>query len=185
MDLVSFLLAGLHPGVGKSDTAGEECAAAQNKLRLIASASEPLSSDLPNRWRKLQSGVHLINMFGQTETTGIVATYPIGTETQARKIVPIGRPIANTQIYILDAYMRPVPLGVVGEMCIGGNGVARGYLGRNSLRPRNSLPTRLASATARACIERAISRVIFPMAISSFSGEWTSGQDSRLQDRIG
>ena len=105
----------------------------QNKLRLIASASEPLSSDLPNRWRNLQSDVRVINMFGQTETTGIVATYPIGIEPQALKIVPIGRPITNTQIYILDDNQKPVALGVAGELYIGGAGVARGYLGEPDL----------------------------------------------------
>ncbi|WP_333783616.1 AMP-binding protein [Nostoc sp. 'Peltigera malacea cyanobiont' DB3992] len=75
-----------------------------NKLRLILSASEPLLSDVPHHWRfQFQHGAKFINMFGQTETCGIVAVYPISSQPDEQvKVVPLGCPIANTQIYLLD-----------------------------------------------------------------------------------
>jgi acyl carrier protein len=74
---------------------------------------------------------HLINGYGPTETTTFATTHII---TEANGLpLPIGRPIANTQIYILDAEMQPVPIGVIGEIYIGGIGVSRGYLNRPEL----------------------------------------------------
>jgi len=72
------------------------------------------------------------NMYGPTETTIWSTVERVGDEIVAGA-VSIGRPIANTQIYILDQSMQPVPIGVSGELCIGGDGVARGYLNRAAL----------------------------------------------------
>jgi len=72
----------------------------------------------------------LLNMYGPTETT-IWSTCQVVKESNGS--VPIGRPIANTQVYVLDAGRRQVPIGVIGELYIGGAGVARGYLGRPEL----------------------------------------------------
>lgn len=111
-----------------------------NKLRLIVSASEPLLSDICTQWRfGLQHNASLINMFGQTETCGIVAVNPIAHNDQI-KIVPLGRPIANTQIYILDKYLQPVPMGVAGELYIGGLGIGQGYLHRPDLTAERFIP---------------------------------------------
>jgi amino acid adenylation domain-containing protein len=75
---------------------------------------------------------HLINGYGPTETTTFASYFPIET-VRERGTVPIGRPIANARIYILDAHGEPVPVGVTGELYIGGDGVARGYLNRPEL----------------------------------------------------
>jgi hypothetical protein len=75
---------------------------------------------------------HLLNGYGPTETTTFAATYRIERIVPGKSI-PIGRPIANTQIYILDSRLQPVPIGVAGELYIGGAGVARGYLNRPDL----------------------------------------------------
>ena len=75
---------------------------------------------------------HLLNGYGPTETTTFAATYEIKEVREGRSI-PIGRPIANTRMYILDAHGEPVPVGVAGELYIGGAGVARGYLNRPEL----------------------------------------------------
>ena len=75
----------------------------------------------------------LVNNYGPTENT-VVTTSGYIPVTQQTDIAPtIGRPIANTQIYILDKYLQPVAIGVVGELYIGGNGLARGYLNRPDL----------------------------------------------------
>ncbi|MCC8381695.1 amino acid adenylation domain-containing protein, partial [Xenorhabdus sp. PB30.3] len=84
--------------------------------------------------------VHLINAYGPTETTTIATTYAITSTTNVAYTIPIGRPIANTQIYILDSSGQPTPLGVVGEIYIGGAGVARGYLNRPELTRERFLP---------------------------------------------
>ncbi|MBV9791364.1 MAG: AMP-binding protein, partial [Chloroflexi bacterium] len=77
--------------------------------------------------------VRLINSYGPTETT-IVATWSELTPDQATGAeAPIGRPVGNTHVYVLDAHQQPVPIGVVGELHIGGAGLARGYLNRPEL----------------------------------------------------
>ncbi|THC44765.1 non-ribosomal peptide synthetase [Streptomyces sp. A1499] len=81
--------------------------------------------------RLLDGGVELWNMYGPSETT----IYSLGTRI-VDETITIGRPIANTEIHILDAEGRPVPSGVPGELCIGGSGLARGYLNRPELTER-------------------------------------------------
>jgi amino acid adenylation domain-containing protein len=76
---------------------------------------------------------HLLNGYGPTETTTFAATYEITSVREDGSSIPIGRPLANTRIYILDAYGEPAPVGVPGELYIGGAGVARGYLNRPEL----------------------------------------------------
>ena len=80
--------------------------------------------------RLLGAGVELWNLYGPTETTVWSTVARIDTPGQRPTI---GRPIANTSVYVLDAGMRPVPVGVAGELYIGGAGVARGYRGRPDL----------------------------------------------------
>ena len=110
-------------------------------LRRIVIASEPLLSDLPLRWRReIGWAGELVNMFGQTETCGIVASYPIPVEDELPSgVVPVGRPIANTRIHLLD-HGRPVPVGVEGEIHIGGLGLGRGYLNRPELTAERFVP---------------------------------------------
>ncbi|MEM7130986.1 MAG: MupA/Atu3671 family FMN-dependent luciferase-like monooxygenase [Chloroflexota bacterium] len=73
---------------------------------------------------------HLINMYGPTEATIWSATHPV---ISAESAIPIGKPIANTQLYIVDKALDPVPIGMPGELLIGGHGVVRGYLNRPEL----------------------------------------------------
>ncbi|KOP26731.1 thioester reductase [Hapalosiphon sp. MRB220] len=75
----------------------------------------------------------ILNHYGPTETTVGVLTYSVGEKIQETATVPIGKPIANTQIYVLDANLQPVPLGVAGELYIGGESLARGYLNQPEL----------------------------------------------------
>jgi amino acid adenylation domain-containing protein len=84
---------------------------------------EALPADLADELRARCGRV--FNVYGPTETT----IWSTCAELAGPGAVTIGRPIANTQVYLLDASMRPVPVGVTGELCIGGSGVARGYRG--------------------------------------------------------
>lgn len=79
-----------------------------------------------------QPGRRLVHVYGPTETTSFASFFPV-TDLEARTVVPIGRPISNTQLYILDQHQQAVPVGVPGELYIGGPGVARGYWRRPEL----------------------------------------------------
>ncbi|MEA2490158.1 MAG: hypothetical protein QOH21_1950, partial [Acidobacteriota bacterium] len=102
-----------------------------NKLRLLLSASETLLSDLPARWTALGHRARMVNMYGQTETTGIVAMHTITPDRGGEvRPVPIGGPIPGTTLQVVDSAGRQVPIGVVGELLVTGPGVGLGYLGR-------------------------------------------------------
>ncbi|QHD06666.1 non-ribosomal peptide synthetase [Pseudomonas sp. R76] len=77
--------------------------------------------------------LRLVHCYGPTETTTYATTYEVRTLAAGADSVPVGRPISNTQIHVLDAQLQPVPVGVTGEICIGGDGVAKGYLNRPEL----------------------------------------------------
>lgn len=83
------------------------------------------------------TGCELWNMYGPTETTIWSAANPLTTVFES---VPIGNPLANTQLYVLDAHMQPVPVGVWGELYIGGEGLARGYNQQAGLTASRFLP---------------------------------------------
>ncbi len=89
--------------------------------------------------RSLQQALpaRMYNMYGPTETTVWSTCQPIAAGATT---VPIGRPVANTQIYLLDGRMEPVPIGVTGELYIGGHGVARGYLGQSDRTAERFVP---------------------------------------------
>jgi amino acid adenylation domain-containing protein len=101
-----------------------------NQLRLMLSASEPLLSDIPHTWSaKFGHRARHVHMFGQTETAGIVSLYRVPENPSGEVyVVPIGGPIANTEIFVLDEELRACPVGVAGELYVGGAGVGRGYL---------------------------------------------------------
>ncbi|MGA1840821.1 MAG: non-ribosomal peptide synthetase, partial [bacterium] len=75
----------------------------------------------------------LLHVYGPTENTTFTSWYEVSSVPKEAMTVPIGRPIANTQVYVLDSQMEPVPVGVPGELYIGGDGLARGYLNRPEL----------------------------------------------------
>jgi aspartate racemase len=75
----------------------------------------------------------LINGYGPTENTTFTCYHVLRRGVELKNNIPVGRPVANTQVYILDAHMQTVPIGVVGEIYIGGDGLARGYLNQPAL----------------------------------------------------
>jgi len=106
-------------------------------LRLLFSGGETLPAELPERFFA-RLNADLINFYGPTEATIDATSWTCmanGGET-----VPIGRPLANTQIHILDREQQLVPVGVPGELYIGGIGLSRGYLNRADLTARSFVP---------------------------------------------
>ncbi|MGF7179802.1 non-ribosomal peptide synthetase [Tunturiibacter psychrotolerans] len=102
----------------------------------ILCGGEALSRELANRL--LTVGGEVWNLYGPTETTIWSAVHKVDNRESA---VPIGRPIANTACYLLDAVGQPVPVGTPGELFIGGDGVARGYLNRPELTAEKFVPS--------------------------------------------
>ncbi|WP_394849558.1 amino acid adenylation domain-containing protein [Pendulispora brunnea] len=102
-------------------------------LRRVFASGEALSYALMEQfYERMPSSIELHNMYGPTEIS-IEATFWACQKDASRPVVPIGRPIGNTQIYIVDEHLEPVPTGRPGELCIGGAGVALGYLNRPEL----------------------------------------------------
>ncbi|MCM2511231.1 non-ribosomal peptide synthetase, partial [Burkholderia glumae] len=99
-------------------------------LRRVVCSGEALPAALVRRFKAQLPAVRLDNLYGPTEAAVDVTAW---TCDEDRASTPIGRPIANTRIYVLDARGQPVPLGAVGEIHIGGVQVARGYLNREAL----------------------------------------------------
>jgi amino acid adenylation domain-containing protein len=100
-------------------------------LQKIFCGGEALNSNLIHVLNT-KLDVIFCNLYGPTETC-IVSTYWPSNKNFNNLIVPIGRPIYNTQIYILDNYLQPVPIGITGQLYIGGDGLARGYLNHPEL----------------------------------------------------
>ena len=114
-------------------------------LRRVTTGGEALGLDLQERFFT-RLGASLHNGYGPTEAT-ISATFWTCERDGSRRAVPIGRPIANTTLYILDRHLQPVPVGVPGELHIGGLGLARGYLGRPALTAERFIPDPFGAAT--------------------------------------
>ncbi len=104
------------------------------QLRYLLTGGDVLDPKKIQQVQRAESQpVHLINGYGPTETTTFASTYEITSPVDVTRSIPIGRPIANTRIYVLDTRGQPVPIGVAGEIHIAGDGVARGYLNRPEL----------------------------------------------------
>ncbi|MGZ5134617.1 MAG: non-ribosomal peptide synthetase, partial [Flavitalea sp.] len=101
-------------------------------LQTIIAGGEKLSEQHINQIRQTYPSINLINGYGPTENTTFSLTYNI-TDKTINAVIPIGRPLNNRQAYVLDHFHQPVPIGVAGEIFLGGDGLSRGYLNRNEL----------------------------------------------------
>jgi acyl carrier protein len=111
--------------------------------RSLIIGGEALLANSLSVWRTHAPSTRLINEYGPTETVVGCCVYAVSAQTSDVGAVPIGRPIANTQIYLLDQHLQPVPIGIPGELHIGGAGVARGYLNRPELTAAKFIPNPL------------------------------------------
>ncbi|MFB7089600.1 amino acid adenylation domain-containing protein [Streptomyces sp. NPDC056296] len=104
-------------------------------VRVVVFGGEALEVASLRPWlrRPVNKGTQLVNMYGITETTVHVTYHPLTDADLDRPVSPIGRRIPDLRTYVLDPHGRPVPVGVVGELYVGGEGVARGYLNRPEL----------------------------------------------------
>jgi amino acid adenylation domain-containing protein/non-ribosomal peptide synthase protein (TIGR01720 family) len=119
-------------------------------LRLMVVGSEKVLTEQFNAWRKLAGErVRWLNAYGLTETT-ITSTVYESTEVSENLTIgsmPIGQPIANTEAYVLDQHLEPVPIGVAGELYLGGECLARGYLDDSALTAERFIPHPFSHAT--------------------------------------
>ncbi len=102
-------------------------------LKVWITSGEALSVHLVQTFRELMPWAKLINLYGSSEVSANVTYYDTSLLPNQLNSIPIGRPIDNTQVYVLNSHLQLTPVGVVGELYIGGDGLAKGYLHRPEL----------------------------------------------------
>ncbi|MFC2108904.1 amino acid adenylation domain-containing protein, partial [Candidatus Bipolaricaulota bacterium] len=110
------------------------------RLRCLITGLSPNKQRLLQQFRRLSHSLRIYNGYGPTETTCAATTYRFESAMDPNRDVPIGRPFPGYQIYIVNEMLEPVPVGVTGEILIGGIGVSRGYLNRPTLTAERFIP---------------------------------------------
>ncbi|HET8891689.1 MAG TPA: amino acid adenylation domain-containing protein [Candidatus Angelobacter sp.] len=110
-----------------------------NSIRIVNLGGEALPQSTVERLFEESKAERVFNLYGPSEDT-TYSTYACFKRGDANGRVSIGKPISNTQAYVLDRECQPVPVGVIGELCLGGHGVARGYLSRPELTAEKFVP---------------------------------------------
>ncbi|HET7451576.1 MAG TPA: amino acid adenylation domain-containing protein [Thermoanaerobaculia bacterium] len=116
---------------------------ARDAARVYVVGGEALRGEALEWWVRSSPESRFVNEYGPTETVVGCCVFEVTAGNWRPGPVPIGRPIANTRLYVLDSARRPVPPGVAGELYIGGDGLARGYLGRPDLTAKSFVPNPL------------------------------------------
>ena len=151
-------------------------------VRVINLAGEPLSQAIVEQLYQRPTLEAVFDLYGPSETT----TYSTCARRQAGGRATIGRPIGNTQIYLLDSDFQPVPLGATGELYIGGEGVTRGYLHRPDLTAERYLPNPFSAEARRTPVPHRRSGPLSARRSDRISGPRRSaGQSTRLPHRVG
>jgi amino acid adenylation domain-containing protein len=130
------------------ETVGDAAGTRLRRLRYLFLGGEALRPDLVRRLRSAAPELAVANLYGPTEATVYSTHWQVPVGNWDADVVPIGRPIANTCVYVLDARSEPVPFGVPGELYIGGFGVARGYINRPDLTAERFVVDRFSSSGA-------------------------------------
>ncbi|HKV36649.1 MAG TPA: amino acid adenylation domain-containing protein [Pyrinomonadaceae bacterium] len=109
-------------------------------VKCLVVGGEALYGEQLAFWREHAPGTMVVNEYGPTESVVGCCVYAAAAGQVEAGPVPIGKPIANTRLYVLDQHQQPAPLGVVGELYVGGDGVGRGYLNRPGLTAERFVP---------------------------------------------
>ena len=155
-------------------------------LLQLTTGGEQASPEHLRRALEVNPGLALSNVYGPTENTTFSTHHPLARPEDVAVPVPIGRPIANTRAYVVDARWRPVPVGVVGELVLGGDGLAFGYLGRSALTAERFVPDPFGPEAGGRLYRTGDLVRWLPGGILGFVGRNDgSGQDPRIPDRAG
>ena len=120
-----------------------------SSVRTFVVGADEVRPETVAGWRAVAPAARVLNEYGPTETVVGCSVYEVPEDFDPAAAVPIGRPIGNLRMYVLDRGMHPVPVGVVGELYIGGAGVARGYLHRPALTAERFVPDPFGAAGDR------------------------------------
>ncbi|SES35040.1 amino acid adenylation domain-containing protein [Lentzea xinjiangensis] len=119
---------------------GQLAAGAVSSVRTFVVGADEVRPETVAGLRRIAPGARVVNEYGPTETVVGCSVYLTPGDVDYSASVPIGKPIGNLRMYVLDEHLEPVPVGVAGELFIGGDGVVRGYLGRPGLTAEKFLP---------------------------------------------
>ncbi|MDX2554301.1 non-ribosomal peptide synthetase [Streptomyces stelliscabiei] len=111
-----------------------------DSVRTYVVGGEEMKAESVAAWRRVAPNARIVNEYGPTETVVGCVVHDATETVDLTQPVPIGRPITNTQVFVLDTDLRAVPVGTVGELYLGGAGVARGYHGRPALTAEKFVP---------------------------------------------
>ncbi|MVO98369.1 non-ribosomal peptide synthase/polyketide synthase [Paenibacillus lutrae] len=106
-------------------------------LRILFTAGSAATTELVNKW---QSEVAYYNAYGPTENSVATSVWPVPAEPRAGELISIGRPVPNHRVYMVDVHGHLAPIGIAGELCVSGPGLARGYVGRPELTDEKFVP---------------------------------------------
>jgi surfactin family lipopeptide synthetase A len=101
---------------------------AWGSLRFATTSAEPIPPAMVQRWQQTFPGIPLLNLYGSTECSSNATQYDAARLPETAVRVPIGTPLPNIQVYVLDENLQPVPIGATGELCVSGACLADGYL---------------------------------------------------------
>jgi amino acid adenylation domain-containing protein len=125
LETVPALLQGMLDMTDDADKPGPDL----KRLRMILPTGEALPAQLCRRWLGRYPSIPLVNAYGPAECADDVALYQINQSPEGQvAFMPIGRPVPNIELYVLSPSLKPLPVGVAGELCVAGVGVGRGYL---------------------------------------------------------
>ena len=139
------------PGAFRQFVAADERRSAALAIRIVVFGGEALDPSSIKSWwtRHPENEPQMINLYGITETTVHVTWCKLSGELLTARHSPIGRPLPDLSVHVLDESGQPVPIGVAGELCVGGAGVAHGYLTRPALTAERFVPDPFAGDGAR------------------------------------